>query len=141
MGFSSQITRGAITFLKSVQFSPEEPVHDKFLLILNGNNQEEKIYYFFSTSQLGFYNKHPNFKSQFVYIQSGTVEYWPKPTVINCMKEYYIYRDKLLDKYSRGDFEYRGHLPDELMADVDAIIKSSTVISDVVKQKICGGNG
>lgn len=134
---NSQLSRGKV-LLTQIVF-PEGPLF-KRMVLLNNNFSEEDIYYFLTTSKIGYYAKDGNREPQkgnYIYVKKGgTPINSNEPMIIDCREVSDIKKEKLVENYKSKMLRYLGNMPKEIMTEIDTIISVSRLISPKIKNHI-----
>ncbi|MBI3314057.1 MAG: hypothetical protein HYZ83_07460 [Candidatus Omnitrophica bacterium] len=109
----------------------------KYLIVLNQNPAESETLFFLTTSKLEFFQTNPSFKDHLV-IKPGTVPFFPLETVINCNGVQAMGRGELKRRYREKQLGIVGHLPKDIMVEIDQMVRASRYISPRHKKAILG---
>lgn len=134
--FDEQICQGTAVYYIGYQFDTE--IKNKFLVLLNHDCSQSKIYYFLTTSQTKFYKSTRRFKEYFVFVPENTVSFFSHPTLIDCRYPELVSRSKLREKYGKRELKFKGMLPEPFMTKVVDIVKASSLIAERTKELIFG---
>lgn len=132
--FRNAIKRGAIIRTKIKFGGISSP---KFLITLNKDPSLNVIYVFVSTSQIDWYNKHPEAESNIIRIPPGEISCFYRETIINCRRERKLLKNELKKSFREGELELKGHLPNNYLIKLNKIIRNSRYISPQIKKIIC----
>lgn len=137
--FDSHIKRGTIIrTLYKFENTPKEVY--KYFILVSQNVTDNPLVFVITTSNIGFYLKHPSFNNDAISIVANTLPCFPLDTVLDCRLIYPLNRDVLKGNFQVNVLEFCGELPKHLIERVDDVIKSSRHISIKNKKLILGDN-
>jgi hypothetical protein len=130
--FRGFLKRGAIFWVQ--QYAPlETGPADKFVIVLNREFTEGRdIHHVLATSKT---EKLP-FPSFAVLIPAGTLGCFPRDTAIQCREVKSLYYEEFEAKYLTGTLKIKDVLPAEILAKVDAILKTSPYLAPRIAREI-----
>jgi hypothetical protein len=135
--FYARLKRGSI-IKAPTEFQDTGTTKDKYLVLVSADKGDDPLYFFISSSQLAYYERHPALKSDALFIDPGTLDCFPARTVINCREIYPVDRGNLDDLAEVGRVTVVGDLPEALLSQLDRIVAQSKLISAADKKKILG---
>ena len=109
---------------------------NKFLIILNKNPKDPIIHFCFTTSQMKFYNKYPLYRSHFIKIPQGTLDFFPIKTLINLSTIYSKPCNWFENVIQRKQLKFIEILPQNYLEKIKEIVESSILIEKNIKEKI-----
>lgn len=132
-----ELVRGNV-FRTNLFFEDELPRFERIVLI-NSDFTIHTLYFFVATSQVDWYlnNWHLNFvKNNCIFLKRGRTEIMDNDTVINCRRVRTLTTQSLLDRLKDNKLHFLGILPNDIIQEIDEIIKKSRSILDSIKKFI-----
>ena len=71
-----------------------------------------------------------------MYIGLNRLEYFSKPTIIDCRNVRHIFRAKLFEKFSNRELSFKGILPEGMLTGIFKIVERSKLIERKDKIRI-----
>ncbi len=134
--FDSKFQRGAV--IKTLfKFSDGRKKY-KYIIILNHDCSQDPVLCFLTTSQIDFYNKNPQFNRDAIRIKPSQGSLFEQETIINCRELHRVTKDILKKNFKNNVLEFVGQLPDDLMGEINRIVKESYFISKQDQNLILG---
>lgn len=134
--FDKELKRGSV--VKTLFRFPDGTEKFKHLIILNSDIAKDPIVFVLTTSQLDFYDKHPQFNRDIIRIPAQKIKFFPKETVINCREAADLPMRVIKSNFVKNRLRFEGDLPTDILQDIDDIISNSFYISPAYKKLILG---
>lgn len=134
--FDQQFKRGIA--VKTLFHSKNDKKKYKYLVILSHDVSKDPVVFVLTTSRTEFYDKNPHFNKDILRIKAGSIDFFPKETIVNCREIHKLSKDRLKESFRNNVLQIEGELPKETMDDIDKIIEKSFFISSVDKELILG---
>jgi hypothetical protein len=136
--FFARLKRGSVLRTR-IHFTKTGVTKDKFLVLLNHDDGKgDPLLFFITSSQLAYYEDHPALRSEVVFIERGTLAFFPVKTVVNCREVLSLPRADIEIRAGERLIEVVGDLPGEIVSQIDRIVADSKLISQADKKRILG---
>lgn len=134
--FSRRVKRGTVLLAK-IRFHETGTEKPKYIVIVSRDPvKADPLVFFITTSQLAVIERTPLFRENSVFLDVGTVSFFPLRTAINCREPEEFVRADVADLFANGEAKIVGDLPDDVMRQIDDIVRLSVLISPADKKKI-----
>ena len=132
--FEHSFVRGAV-LLAEMRFSSGQQ-RRKYLVILNHDPRDDDTLVALTTSQADFLKTRPRLPQ--VHMAAKSVAFFPLETIIDCRTVYPVLRADLQRQFRDGTLAFAGHLPTEILEQVEKALLNSPTVSLRHKQLIFG---
>lgn len=134
--FFARLKRGCVV-RAPVHFHKTEATKEKFLVLLNlDDGAGDPLFFFLTSSKLAFFERNPTLKAEAVFIEPGTLGFFPLRTVINCRELHSFPKADIEELAGQRRIEVVGDLLPAIMAQIDRIVADSKLISKADKKRI-----
>ncbi len=134
--FFVRLKRGCVV-KAPVHFHGTGDTKEKFLVLLNRDHGAmDPLFFFVTSSKLAFFERNLTMKADAVFIEPGTLQFFPLRTVINCREVHAFPKVDVEELAGQRRIEVVGDLPQAMVAQIDRIITASKLISVADKKRI-----
>lgn len=134
--FFARLKRGCVVRVP-VHFHETGDTKEKFLVLLNlDHGAVDPLFFFVTSSKLAFFERNPALQADAVFIEPGTLKFFPLRTVINCREIHSFPKGDIEELAGQRRIEVVGDLSAAIVEQIDRIVAVSKLISPADKQRI-----
>lgn len=134
--FFARLKRGCVV-KAPVHFQGTGDTKEKFLVLLNQDHGAvDPLFFFVTSSKLAFFERNPALQADAVFIEPGTLTFFPLRTVINCREIHSFPKGDVEELAGQRRIEVVGDLPTAMLEQIDRIVAVSKLISPADKKRI-----
>jgi len=138
--FDAKFKKGMVAKVEGFVFA-DGTTRDKYIVVLNRDASASQAIFFLTTSKTEFYKTNTIAQTNAVVVPPGKVSFFPLETVVNCREAHSMKRVDMKKKFGDHQLTFKGHLPDDVLLQIEAVVSKSILIPPAITKMILDDPG